>query len=135
MMGDGYAALSPTDLTADLLDWATASDSTDANVGEVGALILGVDGQVRQIVNDAGGFLGMGAKPVALPLDQVDIFRKDDGSDMCGFVALTKEQLEARTGHQISGIPNHATCLRSARALSGISRNAPSPATPRRSTC
>lgn len=95
MVRDGYTALAGTDLTADMLKGAVAYDAQDKNVGEVGDLVLGTDGQVEQIVIDVGGFLGMGEKPVALSLDQVDILRQTNGNDVRVYVALTKAELEA----------------------------------------
>jgi PRC-barrel domain len=98
---DGYTAVAGTDLTADMLKGATAYDSQDANVGEVGDLILEENGQVKQIVIDVGGFLGMGEKPVALALDQVEILRQTEGGAVRVYVSLTKEELEALPDHKM----------------------------------
>jgi hypothetical protein len=101
MMREGYTTVVAMDLTADVLQGAVAYDANDANVGEVGELLLGDDGQVQQIVIDVGGFLGMGEKPVALSLDQVEILRQTDGSDLRVYVTLTKEELEALPAYQM----------------------------------
>jgi hypothetical protein len=98
---DGYTNVAGTELTADMLQGATAYDAQDANVGEVGDLILAEDGQVQQIVIDVGGFLGMGEKPVALPLDQVQILRQTEGGAVRVYVSLTKEELEALPDHKM----------------------------------
>jgi hypothetical protein len=92
---DGYSTMTQTDLTADMLKGATAYDANDANIGEVGDLVLSADGTVESVVIDVGGFLGMGEKPVALPLNQVEILRQTDGNDVRVYVSMTKEQLEA----------------------------------------
>lgn len=94
-MRDGYSSFANTDLTADMLKGVTVYDANDDVVGEVGDIVLAEDGQVREVIIDVGGFLGMGEKPVAMMLDQLEILRKDDGSDLRVYVAATKEQLEA----------------------------------------
>lgn len=94
-MRDGYSSFANTDLTADMLKGVTVYDANDDVVGEVGDIVLTEDGQVREVIIDVGGFLGMGEKPVAMMLDQLEILRKDDGSDLRVYVAATKEQLEA----------------------------------------
>ncbi len=101
MAREGYNALASTELTADMLKGATAYDANDANIGEVGELILADDGQVKEIVLDVGGFLGMGEKPVALKLDQVDILRQTDGSDVRVYVPMTKAELEAMPDYKM----------------------------------
>ncbi len=92
---DGYAAATPEALTAEALTGATVYDATDANIGEVGELILGSDGQITNVVIDVGGFLGMGEKPVSMKLSDLQILRNADGSDLRVYVSQTKEQLEA----------------------------------------
>lgn len=94
-MRDGYTSFANTDLTADMLKGVTVYDANDDVVGEVGDIVLAEDGQVREVIIDVGGFLGMGEKPVAMMLDQLEILRQDDGSDLRVYVAATKEQLEA----------------------------------------
>jgi hypothetical protein len=101
MMRDGYSAVVSTELTADVLQGAPAYDANEANVGDVGDLILASDGSVEGIIIDVGGFLGMGAKPVQLTLDQVNILRQNDGADVRVYVALTKEELEALPTHEM----------------------------------
>ncbi len=94
-MRDGYSSVASADLTAEMLKGTTVYDAKDAVVGEVGELILADDGQMKEVIIDVGGFLGMGEKPVALTLDQLEILRQNDGSDLRVYVAATKEQLEA----------------------------------------
>ncbi len=101
LVRDGYTSLAGTDLTADMLKGATVYDAEDANVGEVGELILSEDGQVEQMVIDVGGFLGMGEKPVALALDQVEILRQNDGNDVRVYVSLSKDELEAMPDYKM----------------------------------
>ncbi len=97
---EGYASFGGADLTAESLQGATVYDEQDANVGEVGELILSEDGQIEQMVVDVGGFLGMGEKPVALSLDQVQILRQTEGGEVRVYVSMTKEELEALPDYQ-----------------------------------
>ncbi|RUS59813.1 PRC-barrel domain containing protein [Pseudorhodobacter sp. E13] len=92
---DGYVAAEPDVLTAEKLTGARVYDATDADIGEVGSLILGADGQITEAVVDVGGFLGLGEKPVALSLSELSILRSDNGDDIRVYVSQTKEQLEA----------------------------------------
>ncbi len=101
MMRDGYTTMAGSDLTADMLQGATAYDATDANVGEVNDLILTSEGAVEGVIIDVGGFLGMGAKPVQLTLDQMEILRQDDGTNVRVYVTLTKEELEAMPDYKM----------------------------------
>lgn len=98
---DGYSSMASTDLTADMLKGTTVYDANDEVVGEVGELILAEDGQVKEVIIDVGGFLGMGEKPVALMLDQLNILRQNDGSDLRVYVAATKEQLKQMPAHKM----------------------------------
>ncbi len=92
---DGYDALDMAALTAEDLTGARVYDANDDWIGEIGELVLSEDGQISQAVVDVGGFLGMGEKPVALPLEQMDILRQADGTEMRVYVSMTKEELES----------------------------------------
>ena len=91
---EGYVAAG-AELTADQLEGAAVYDGNDERIGEVGELVLTPEGQVNQVVIDVGGFLGIGEKPVALPMDQVDILRQDGGDDLRVYLPQTKEELDA----------------------------------------
>lgn len=47
---------------------------------------------------DVGGFLGIGAKPVAVPLADLDFMRDDDG-DVHAITTWTKDQLKEMPEH------------------------------------
>ena len=48
---------------------------------------------------DVGGFLGIGAKPVALPVSQLDFMRDEDG-EVHATTTLTKDQVKALPEHR-----------------------------------
>ncbi|QYK41451.1 MAG: PRC-barrel domain-containing protein [Paracoccaceae bacterium] len=90
---EGFAAVERTQLTSEMLTGATAYDAEENNVGSVSNLVLTEAGEVTEVVIDVGGFLGIGAKPVSLSLDQIDILRDTDGDTIRVYVPMTKEQL------------------------------------------
>ena len=49
------------------------------DVGEINDVILGRDGQIKAVVLGVGGFLGMGEKNVAIPMQDVKFVRNGDG--------------------------------------------------------
>ena len=92
---DGYMTAEVDYLTSEKLTGAKVYDSNDEVIGEVGTLVLSDDGQVTKAIIDVGGFLGMGEKPVALDLAEVDILRNQAGDDVRVYLTKTKEELEA----------------------------------------
>lgn len=100
MVRDGYVAADASMLTSEKLTGAKVYDGTDAVIGEVANLVLSADGQVTQVIVDVGGFLGMGEKPVALPLADIDILRATEGDELRVYLSQTKEQLEAMPNYE-----------------------------------
>lgn len=94
MTREGYVAFDNATLTAERLEGATVYDSTDASIGDVSELVLDANGQITNAIVDVGGFLGIGAKPVSLTLEQLQILQEDGGDDIRVYVPMTKEQLE-----------------------------------------
>lgn len=95
MMRDGYAPATPEQMTTEMLTGATVYDANDESVGEVSQLNIDGSGKITEAIVDVGGFLGMGEKPVALNLADLDILHEDGGDDLRVYVAMTKEQMEA----------------------------------------
>jgi hypothetical protein len=92
---DGYSPAAPADLTAEMLTGAKVYDANDEWIGEVSQLNLSDSGQVTEAIVDVGGFLGIGEKPVAMKIADLDILRNADGSDLRVYVSATKDQMEA----------------------------------------
>ena len=78
-------------ITADELIGMNVVDATGDSVGSVTDLLFGADDQIDHAIIDVGGFLGFGAKSVAIPMDQMTIAEGD------GEVVLntTRAQLDA----------------------------------------
>jgi sporulation protein YlmC with PRC-barrel domain len=51
------------------------------DVGEINDVILGRDGQIKAVVLGVGGFLGMGEKDVAVPMQDVKFVKNGDAPD------------------------------------------------------
>jgi sporulation protein YlmC with PRC-barrel domain len=92
---EGFVPAGAEDFAADRLQGAAVYDANDERVGEVGEILLSDDGQVSDLIVDVGGFLGLGEKPVALPMTSLDILRQDGGEDIRVYVSQTEEELEA----------------------------------------
>ena len=72
MVRDGYVVAEANYLTSDKLTGAAVYDANDEEIGNVDTLILSAEGQVTRAVIDVGGFLGIGEKPVALDLADIE---------------------------------------------------------------
>jgi len=48
------------------------------DIGEVDDVVLSFDGNVRGVVLGVGGFLGIGEKDVAIPMDQLKVVREEE---------------------------------------------------------
>ncbi len=91
-----HEALTATELTSDNLVDATVYGPGDEKIGSV-AHLHGT-GASAQVVVDAGGFLGIGAKPVALPVSQLNFMRDEDGA-VHATTTMTKDQVKALPEH------------------------------------
>lgn len=91
-----HIRLSPTELTPDVLDGAKVYGADDHTVGRV-SHVHG-SGAASQIIVDVGGFLGLGAKPVAVPASDID-FMRDENGEVHAVTSWTKDQLEKMPEH------------------------------------
>lgn len=100
MVRDGYVAATPEQMTTEMLTGATVYDANDVSVGDVSQLNIDSNGKITEAIVDVGGFLGLGEKPVALKLSELDILHEDGGDDLRVYVGMTKEQMEALPTYQ-----------------------------------
>ncbi|MDH2328070.1 PRC-barrel domain-containing protein [Cereibacter sp. SYSU M97828] len=56
----------------------TEVDQDWDDVGEISDLVIGEDGQVKAVLTDIGGFLGLGEKTVAISMDELAVIRDGD---------------------------------------------------------
>lgn len=88
-----HVRLTSAELTPDILEGATIYGLDDEKIGSVDHLHAG------RVVIDVGGFLGIGAKPVAVAASELDFMRDEDG-DVHAVTAWTKDQLKAMPEHR-----------------------------------
>jgi hypothetical protein len=88
-----HTRLTGMELTPDILEGATIYGPADEKIGSVDHV------HGTQIVIDVGGFLGIGAKPVAVASNELDFMRDEDG-DVHAVTSWTKDQLKAMPEHR-----------------------------------
>jgi hypothetical protein len=93
-----HTRLTPSELASpDVLEGATIYGADDDKIGTV-SHIHGL-GASSQIVVDVGGFLGIGAKPIAVPVSDLEFMRDADG-DVHAVTSWTKDQLKKMPEHR-----------------------------------
>jgi hypothetical protein len=68
---------------------------TGDEFGAIGTLVIDPQGKVEAAIVELGGFLGLGAKHVALPVDQLSIQREMDGGAVRVYSSASVTELEA----------------------------------------
>lgn len=91
-----HIRLSTTELSPATLEGATIYGPGDETIGSV-SHVHGV-GPTSVVVIDVGGFLGIGAKPVAVSLSELEFMRDEDG-DVHAVTTWTKDELKAMPEH------------------------------------
>lgn len=92
-----HVRLAETELTPSVLEGSTVYGADDHKVGKVDH-VHGVGANTTAII-DVGGFLGIGAKPVAVPISDLDFMRDEDG-DVHAVTSWTKDQLKDMPEHR-----------------------------------
>ncbi len=88
-----HVRLRSDELVPDVLEGATIYGPGDEKIGSVDHV------HGSQVIVDVGGFLGIGAKPVAVPTTQLDFMRDNDG-DVHAVTSWTKNQLKDMPEHE-----------------------------------
>lgn len=94
-----HIRLTTAELMPSVLEGATIYGPDDEDIGSV-SHVHGT-GPDSQVVIDVGGFLGIGAKPVAVSASELDFMRDEDG-DVHAVTTWTKDQLEDMPEHHDS---------------------------------
>jgi hypothetical protein len=92
-----HVRLTEAELTENVLKDATVYGADDHKVGKVSH--LHGSGAMAEAVIDVGGFLGIGSKPVAVPVSQLDLMRDEDGN-VHAVTGWTKDELKDMPEHQ-----------------------------------
>jgi hypothetical protein len=96
---EGFQVVQPGSISAEELQDAQVYGTDDREIASVDSVELGTDGQIQYFVMDVGGFLGIGARNVAVGFDEATIVR-DEGGEHRIYVEATQEQLESLPEHQ-----------------------------------
>ncbi|MGB3389442.1 MAG: PRC-barrel domain-containing protein [Pseudaminobacter sp.] len=89
------------EISSEELVGTTVYGADDANIGEIGDVVMSQDGQVDAIILDVGGFLGVGEKPVAVGMENLSFMTDKDGNKYL-YTTFTKEQLDAQPSYDAS---------------------------------
>ena len=91
-----HVRLTPNEYKPTMLEGAKIYDGEDHEVGTV-SHVHG-SGLSSEVIVDVGGFLGIGAKPVAVPASQLE-FMRDENGDIHAVTTWTKDELKALPEH------------------------------------
>lgn len=91
-----HTQLVDSDLTEATLMDAVVYGADEEKIGTV-SHVHGM-GAATQVIVDVGGFLGMGAKPVAMTTNQLNFMRDEEGA-VHATTSWTKEQIKAMPEH------------------------------------
>ncbi|MFT4012666.1 MAG: PRC-barrel domain containing protein [Paracoccus sp. (in: a-proteobacteria)] len=92
-----HARLNPDELTQNYLTGAPVYGPGDEKIG--GIAHMHGHGADAVAVVDVGGFLGTGAKPVALPVSQLE-FMRDDAGAVHALSRWSKHELKGMRAHR-----------------------------------
>lgn len=96
--------------TAEELIGSTVYSADDSDIGEVSDVVVSSAGKIESLVIDVGGFLGIGAKPVAVELSSLEVRRNENGDPRI-YTTQTQETLEAMpefSADAVDGVRNAA---------------------------
>jgi hypothetical protein len=91
----GFSEFDETGLSGEDLQGIGVYGIGDEQIGTIGDIVANQDGSIDAVVVDVGGFLGLGAKPVAVGFDNLS-FSADTFGNRYLFLNATPEQLEAQ---------------------------------------
>ncbi|WP_026379700.1 PRC-barrel domain-containing protein [Afifella pfennigii] len=85
--------------SADRLLGATVYGSAEESVGEIGDVIVSRQGDVRAVIIDVGGFLGIGEKPVAVEYDRLNV-QKDVNGETRYSISASEDELDQAPAYE-----------------------------------
>lgn len=92
---EGLTAIDATEFQPEQLRGIGVYGINDELIGSISDVVLNPDGTVDAVIVDVGGFLGLGAKPVAVGSDNLTI-SEDIAGQRYLFISTTRDQLEAQ---------------------------------------
>ncbi|PVA11071.1 photosystem reaction center subunit H [Pelagivirga sediminicola] len=92
-----HTPLRPQDLHAAAVEGANVYGPEDNHIGDVSH--FHGTGDSAQVIVDVGGFLGLGAKPVALDISRLN-FMRDENGKVHATTPMTKDELKSLPEHK-----------------------------------
>ncbi len=86
-------AVAGDQVSADKLKGTTVYGADNKDIGSIGDVVLTTDGKIDAIVVDVGGFLGIGQKPVAISMNNLQ-FMQDNNGKWFLYTDFTQDQLK-----------------------------------------
>jgi PRC-barrel domain len=99
---EGYQTAQPSELTAEKLQGATVYGPKDEDVATINRLVMNEQGQIKDVVLDVGGFLGIGAREIAVSPEELNIMRNTQGDDVRVYIDANKDTLKAQPEYKAS---------------------------------
>lgn len=87
-----FAGTIAGDYTAEQLIGRDVVGPDGDTVANIADLLISEDDRVNKVVLDVGGFLGIGSKPVAVDIDQLE---RPSGEDEAFGIAMSRDELQA----------------------------------------
>lgn len=97
---EAFVEISSSELTLEALEDATVMGSGGEEVGEIEQVFISADGEIKRVIVDVGGFLGLGERPVSISFDEMKLMRRDNGDEIRIYIDATKEALEAQPAYE-----------------------------------
>ncbi|WP_332687630.1 PRC-barrel domain-containing protein [Devosia sp.] len=94
----GFIEFDETGLSAEDLRGIGVYGINDEQIGTIGDIVANPDGSFDAVIVDVGGFLGLGAKPVAVGFDNL-VFSSDTPGNRYLFLNTSREQLETQPAY------------------------------------
>ncbi|MCE6953232.1 PRC-barrel domain-containing protein [Cereibacter sphaeroides] len=92
---EGFSLYAGEPMTAEDLQDADVFSMNDESVSNISDFVVAEDGKIEQVIFDVGGFLGIGARNVAVPFEDLKIYTNQDQSDVRVYVPMSRDELEA----------------------------------------
>ena len=107
----GFSAFDTTGLTTEEMLGISVYGIDDQQIGTIGEVLTNPDGSIDAIIVDVGGFLGLGAKPVAVAYDNLT-FSTDTQDNRYLFINATRQQLESQPAYDAATYAEDSTSQR-----------------------
>jgi sporulation protein YlmC with PRC-barrel domain len=109
--GQAITAQKPDQMLASKFKGTDVLGPDDQKVGDVNDILFDKDGKIEAYIVSVGGFLGMGAKEIALPPNSFQLVagKDNDPNEMKLKISMTKDQLQSAANFEKYNPPRTTT--------------------------